>query len=240
MFWLGSGPIRGFAVTLTIGIMHVDLRVRHRRAAADLLLAELEQAQVHARHSSCRSRRSATMRLHPQFQRLRFLPARPAAAVHALQGLCLGAVDRRAWRCSLAVFIDVAASTTASTSRAARCIEVQSTSGPADIADLREKLGKLGVGAVQIQSFGAPHRRADPRRAAARRRTASSRRRSRRCTDALGETVHAAPRRGGGPGGVERAAHDRLHRRRRRPAGDRGLRLVPLRMAVRASAPSSR
>ena len=35
-------------------------------------------------------------------------------------------------------------------------IEVQSTTGPADIAQLREKLGGLGVGAVQIQSFGAP------------------------------------------------------------------------------------
>ena len=35
-------------------------------------------------------------------------------------------------------------------------LEVQSKSGPADIAALREKLGKLGLGAVQIQGFGAP------------------------------------------------------------------------------------
>ena len=35
-------------------------------------------------------------------------------------------------------------------------IEVQSTSGPADIGAMREKLGKLGVGGVQIQQFGAP------------------------------------------------------------------------------------
>jgi preprotein translocase subunit SecF len=35
-------------------------------------------------------------------------------------------------------------------------LEVQSNSGPADIAALRDKLGKLGLGAVQIQSFGAP------------------------------------------------------------------------------------
>jgi preprotein translocase subunit SecF len=33
-------------------------------------------------------------------------------------------------------------------------LEVQSNSGPADIAALREKLGRLGLGAVQIQSFG--------------------------------------------------------------------------------------
>jgi preprotein translocase subunit SecF len=35
-------------------------------------------------------------------------------------------------------------------------IEVQSKSGSADIAGLREKLGRLGLGNVQIQSFGAP------------------------------------------------------------------------------------
>jgi preprotein translocase subunit SecF len=35
-------------------------------------------------------------------------------------------------------------------------LEVQSTSGPADLASLREKLNRLGIGAVQIQTFGAP------------------------------------------------------------------------------------
>jgi preprotein translocase subunit SecF/SecD/SecF fusion protein len=35
-------------------------------------------------------------------------------------------------------------------------VEVQSTTGPADIAQLRDKLGRLGLGAVQIQQFGAP------------------------------------------------------------------------------------
>jgi preprotein translocase subunit SecF/SecD/SecF fusion protein len=34
-------------------------------------------------------------------------------------------------------------------------IEVQSKTGPADIAQLRDKLGGLGIGGVQIQSFGA-------------------------------------------------------------------------------------
>jgi len=35
-------------------------------------------------------------------------------------------------------------------------IEVQSTSGPADLSGIREKLGGLGLGGVQIQQFGAP------------------------------------------------------------------------------------
>jgi preprotein translocase subunit SecF len=34
-------------------------------------------------------------------------------------------------------------------------IEVQSKSGPADLASLRDRLGRLGLGNVQIQSFGA-------------------------------------------------------------------------------------
>ncbi len=35
-------------------------------------------------------------------------------------------------------------------------IEVQSTTGPADIGGLRDKLGHLGLGGVQIQQFGGP------------------------------------------------------------------------------------
>src|SRR6185436_6309020 len=35
-------------------------------------------------------------------------------------------------------------------------VEVPSTTGPADIGQLRDKLGRLGLGAVQIQQFGAP------------------------------------------------------------------------------------
>jgi preprotein translocase subunit SecF/SecD/SecF fusion protein len=36
-------------------------------------------------------------------------------------------------------------------------VEVQSNSGPADVGALRDKLGKLGLGSVQIQSFGTPN-----------------------------------------------------------------------------------
>ena len=35
-------------------------------------------------------------------------------------------------------------------------LEVQSKSGPADVTELRQRLGKLGLGDVQIQTFGAP------------------------------------------------------------------------------------
>ncbi len=35
-------------------------------------------------------------------------------------------------------------------------VEVQSKSGPADISELRSRLGKLGLGDVQVQTFGEP------------------------------------------------------------------------------------
>ncbi|MEJ8573299.1 protein translocase subunit SecF [Microbaculum marinum] len=35
-------------------------------------------------------------------------------------------------------------------------IEIQTKDGPADVADLRERIGALGLGDVQIQEFGAP------------------------------------------------------------------------------------
>jgi preprotein translocase subunit SecF/SecD/SecF fusion protein len=35
-------------------------------------------------------------------------------------------------------------------------LEVQSNTGPADLSALRDKLGRLGLGSVQIQTFGAP------------------------------------------------------------------------------------
>ena len=49
-------------------------------------------------------------------------------------------------------------------------IEVQSKNGPADLHDIRTKLNALGVGNVQIQSFGADTDVLDPCRAAAGRR----------------------------------------------------------------------
>ncbi|MFV2091944.1 MAG: protein translocase subunit SecF, partial [Hyphomicrobiales bacterium] len=40
--------------------------------------------------------------------------------------------------------------------RGGTLIEVKNKSGPADIGELRSKLGNLGLGEVQIQEFGSP------------------------------------------------------------------------------------
>ena len=59
-------------------------------------------------------------------------------------------------------------------------IEVQSKSGPADLAKMRTTLGALGLGDVQLQQFGAPDERADPHRRSSPAASRRSRPRARR------------------------------------------------------------
>ena len=174
MFWLGSGPIRGFAVTLTHRHLHLDLRLRHRGAAAHLLLAALGRPR-RAGPSKCRSEVKAPMETSS--------PTSKASTSSRTTCGCRSCATRGwAWRCrSSPCCCRWRVLHAGSQLRrrlqgrldASRCSR---RAGPADIGQLRDKLNKLGLGAVQIQSFGAPDRRADPRRAAAgRRRRAAGR-----------------------------------------------------------------
>ena len=118
-------------------------------------------------------------------------------------------------------------------------IEVQSTSGPADIAALREKLGKLGLGAVQIQSFGAPtdvliRVEQQPGGEAAQQEALK------KVTDALAGQYTQRRVEVVGPAVSSELQHDRLHRRRCRPAGDRAPTCGSGSNGSSRSAPSSR
>ena len=92
------------------------------------------------------------MRLIPNFRGFDFFPHDLRLPFMRYKGLCLG-LSLFAMVLSLWVIwergfnygVDFTGGTV---------VEVQSKSGPADIASLREKLGALGIGAVQIQSFG--------------------------------------------------------------------------------------
>jgi preprotein translocase subunit SecF len=94
------------------------------------------------------------MRFIPNFKGFDFFPHDLRLPFMRFKGLCLG-LSLLAMALSLAVIwtrgfnygVDFTGGTV---------IEVQSKTGPADIAGLREKLGQLGIGAVQIQSFGTP------------------------------------------------------------------------------------
>jgi preprotein translocase subunit SecF/SecD/SecF fusion protein len=94
------------------------------------------------------------MRLIPNFKGFDFFPHDLRLPFMRYKGLCFG-LSVAAMLISLAI-IAVMGFNYGVDFKGGSLIEVQATSGKADVAQLREKLNKLGVGAVQIQSFGGP------------------------------------------------------------------------------------
>jgi preprotein translocase subunit SecF len=94
------------------------------------------------------------MRLIPNFRGHDFFPHDLRLPFMRFKGLCF-ALSLVAMALSLAV-ISVKGFNYGVDFTGGTVIEVQSKTGPADIAQLRDKLNRLGVGSVQIQSFGGP------------------------------------------------------------------------------------
>jgi len=92
------------------------------------------------------------MRFLPNFKGYDFFPHDLRLPFMRYKGLCLG-LSIAAMVLSLVLFLTMGLNYGVDF-KGGSLIEVQSKSGPADIGALRDKLGKLGVGAVQIQSFG--------------------------------------------------------------------------------------
>ena len=112
-------------------------------------------------------------------------------------------------------------------------MEVQSKSGPADLAKMRTTLGGLGLGDVQLQQFGGPTdvliRVAQQPGGDAAQQAAVQKVRG-----ALGSDGRLPPRRGGRAARLQRAAGLRHARPDARDLRHPDLSLVPVRMAVRA------
>src|SRR5215468_11055309 len=94
------------------------------------------------------------MQLIPNFKGYDFFPHDTRVPFMRYKGICL-ALSIMAMALSVLLFA-VKGLNYGVDFKGGSLLEVQSTSGPADVASLREKLNKLGVGAVQIQSFGSP------------------------------------------------------------------------------------
>jgi len=94
------------------------------------------------------------MQLIPNFKGYDFFPHNTRLPFMRYKGRCL-ALSIAAMALSLLLFA-VKGLSYGVDFKGGSLLEVQSTTGPADLASLREKLNKLGVGAVQIQTFGAP------------------------------------------------------------------------------------
>lgn len=94
------------------------------------------------------------MNLIPQFKGFDFFPHNLRLPFMRFKGLALG-LSIAGMLGSLLLFFTVGLNYGVDF-KGGSLVEVQSQSGPADIAGMREKLGKLGLGSVQIQQFGAP------------------------------------------------------------------------------------
>lgn len=137
MFYLGSGPIRGFAITLAIGIVTTVFTA--------FLLTRWMIAMWLRRTRPTELPRGAT-KLIPVDTTIRFMRFRNIAFTLSA-ALSIAAV---------ALFFTVQMNMGIDF-RGGSLIEVQSKQESADISDVRGRLEGLNLGEVQVQEFGAPN-----------------------------------------------------------------------------------
>lgn len=136
LFYLGSGPVRGFAVTLAIGILTT---VFTAFTFSRWMVAEWVKRQ------RPKELPRAPMNLVPESTAIRFMGIRRFTfAFSAFLSVA-----------SLALFMTLNMNLGIDF-KGGSIIEVQSRSGPADIADIRSRLSDLNLGEIQVQEFGEP------------------------------------------------------------------------------------
>ncbi|GHC62765.1 protein translocase subunit SecDF [Limoniibacter endophyticus] len=137
LFYMGSGPVRGFAVTFVIGIATtVFTSVTLTRWLVSFWLRRFKPTEIP---------RGIAARLIPDgtkfpFMRLRRLTFTLSALATIAAGVLFMTKDMN-------YGIDFLGGSV---------IEIQSKEQVADIADVREKLAGLNLGEVQVQEFGSP------------------------------------------------------------------------------------
>ncbi|WP_127143502.1 protein translocase subunit SecD [Pelagibacterium montanilacus] len=137
LFFLGSGPVQGFAVTLAIGVVTT---VFTAYLVTQLLVGYWFQFK-----------RPKTLRVNmlekviPLEPKIPFMNWRMIG--FAVTGLLFAGTLALETTRGLNFGIDFTGGS---------AIELQASEGAADIADLRERLGGLGLGEIQVQEFGTP------------------------------------------------------------------------------------
>lgn len=136
LFWLGTGPVKGFAVTFAIGILTtVFTAFTFTRLLVSIWLRRAKPKEI---------------------------PRAPVTFVPP--GTNIPFMGVRRWTFALSTFLSIMSVVLFMTVdinygvdfKGGSTIEVQSKSGPADIADIRGKLSELNIGDVQVQQFGSP------------------------------------------------------------------------------------
>ena len=136
MFYLGSGPIRGFAVTLAIGIVTTVF-------TAFLLTRWL--IAVWLRRTKPTELPRSYVKFVPDNTKIRFMRYRNMAfTVSAALSILAAALF---FTVQMNMGIDF---------RGGSLIEVQAKQESADIGDVRSRLEQLNLGEVQVQEFGSP------------------------------------------------------------------------------------
>jgi len=136
LFYLGSGPIRGFAITLAIGIItSVFTAFTLTRLLVTLWLRWFKPKELPG----------SLIKLVPDVTTLKFMVLRrisfPFSAIVLLGSLAMFMIA------NLNYGIDF---------RGGTLIEYQSKTAKADLADIRSRLSDLNLGDVQVQEFGSP------------------------------------------------------------------------------------
>jgi SecD/SecF fusion protein len=134
LFFLGSGPVRGFAVTLAIGIL------------TTLFTAFTFTRWVVAawyRRSRPKQLPKGYFRLVPEVTRIPFMKVRLQVFVLSLC-LCVASIGLLFTK-GLNFGIDFTGGT---------LVEVRAKSGEADVGDIRQKLTEAGIQEIQVQGFG--------------------------------------------------------------------------------------
>ncbi|GHA11060.1 protein translocase subunit SecDF [Devosia pacifica] len=136
LFFLGSGPVQGFAVTLGLGIL------------TTLFTAYFVTLFIVGRWYAWKRPKTLKIQLTrfiPDDTHIPFMSWRKTALIFSvlLSVLSIGWFGIH----GLALGIDF---------KGGSSIEVQSTEGPADLSAIRSALGELELGEVQVQGFGSP------------------------------------------------------------------------------------
>ncbi|TIP88375.1 MAG: protein translocase subunit SecF, partial [Mesorhizobium sp.] len=137
LFWLGTGPVKGFAVTFAIGILTtVFTAFTFTRLLVSIWLRRARPKE---------------------------LPRAPVTFVPA--GTRIPFMGIRRWTFALSSVLSILAVVLFMTVdinygidfKGGSLIEVQAKDGTADIADIRGRLSELNIGEVQVQQFGDPN-----------------------------------------------------------------------------------
>ncbi len=136
MFYLGSGPVRGFAVTLAIGIITTVFTA---------FVVTRWMIAFWVRRSRPTELPRGPIKFVPDNTKIPFMSVRKFA--FTLSALASIATVVLFMTVNMNLGIDF---------RGGSIIEVQAKSSDADIADVRARLSDLNLGEVQVQEFGTP------------------------------------------------------------------------------------